>query len=381
MLTPAKSGGWNSEDLLTSDEVNHLQAELLKAIDGEGGGTYELLAALIFSAAGAGVEFANETLFSGAASVTSTLTIEASAELILAASGAATVHGTATFAAGAILALTGGADMTLGNNSTISLASGALLTIADGADITLSGDMTVTGTGDIIVEDNALVTFKDGSGLDIEDGATLNLQGDLTMPATGTVTVASGATVQLARARDLKVASESYLLLIALTPAFGSEGWSREPTSLGARWMMASADGSTLYFPLLAPAGDVITSITASIDGGIDGGHSGTPPTDMPIIELVELDLAGTVDIIARRVDPAVGPAYDDAHDVTINSGAHAVGGHSWPHTCSGAPLYVRVISEGPGGNAQANTTVLRSLAALAQANSARRTGGASEFR
>lgn len=39
-LTLAKAGGWNVGDILTSDQMDHIQSELVKAIDGTGGGSY-----------------------------------------------------------------------------------------------------------------------------------------------------------------------------------------------------------------------------------------------------------------------------------------------------------------------------------------------------
>ncbi len=345
-LVAAKPGGWNLEDVLTSDEMNTLQEELLKAIDGVGGGTYTLSAPLVLD--GETVTLSNV--------------------------------GGATFTAGAVLALTEGADMTVGENSTIALATGALLTIADGANITLSGDMTLTGTGDIIVEDNALVTFQDGSGLDLEAGSTLNLQGNITMQATGTMSVAAGATITADTANAFRVDDEDYILMFGLTPAFGNDGWARQSGASVARWMMTGVSGEYLYFPIHAPAGDVLRSVVMSIDGGIGAGHGGTEPGDPPAIQLVHIDLSGNVDVIAQRSDGTTGPAYDNPHDVAIDNVAHALPGHTWPHTCTGQPLYVRVLAEGPTGGI-ANTTVVRSIAALATAKSLRRVGGTSEFR
>lgn len=39
-LTLAKAGGWSVGEILTSDQMDHIQSELIKAIDGVGGGAY-----------------------------------------------------------------------------------------------------------------------------------------------------------------------------------------------------------------------------------------------------------------------------------------------------------------------------------------------------
>jgi hypothetical protein len=224
------------------------------------------------------------------------------------------------------------------------------------------------------------VTFQLDSGLDIEEGAVLNIQGTVTVQATAAMTVASGATVTAGTANAFRVDDEDYILMFGLTPAFGHDGWAKQPGASVARWMMAGASGEYLYFPIHAPAGDVIRSIVMSIDGGIGGGHSGAEPDDAAALELVHIDLAGNIDVIAQRTDPVAGTAYDAPHDVAIDSLSHALPGHTWPHTCTGQPLYVRVLAEGPTGGV-GNTTVLRSIAALATAKSLRRVGGTAEFR
>lgn len=66
-LTAAKVGGWAFGDLLTSDEVDHLQAELLKAIDAVNGGTYTLSAPLIFNGT---VEFNDDLVINASGELT-----------------------------------------------------------------------------------------------------------------------------------------------------------------------------------------------------------------------------------------------------------------------------------------------------------------------
>lgn len=51
-LTAAKVGGWAIGEILTSDQMDFLQAELLKALDGVGGGSYTLGANLTLAGAG-----------------------------------------------------------------------------------------------------------------------------------------------------------------------------------------------------------------------------------------------------------------------------------------------------------------------------------------
>ena len=47
-LADPKPGGWASHEVLTSTQMNAIRTELLKAIDGAGGGSYSLSAPLIF---------------------------------------------------------------------------------------------------------------------------------------------------------------------------------------------------------------------------------------------------------------------------------------------------------------------------------------------
>lgn len=47
-LSDPKTGGWSTSELLTSGQCNAIRTELLKAVDGVGGGTYTLSAPLIF---------------------------------------------------------------------------------------------------------------------------------------------------------------------------------------------------------------------------------------------------------------------------------------------------------------------------------------------
>lgn len=51
-LTLAKAGGWSVGEILTSDQMDHIQSELIKAIDGVGGGAYNPSANITLGGAG-----------------------------------------------------------------------------------------------------------------------------------------------------------------------------------------------------------------------------------------------------------------------------------------------------------------------------------------
>jgi hypothetical protein len=67
-LADPKVGGWIDHEILTHDQVNAIRTELLKAIDGVGGGTYTLAAPLILN---------------GTVEINDDLVIEASGELTI----------------------------------------------------------------------------------------------------------------------------------------------------------------------------------------------------------------------------------------------------------------------------------------------------------
>lgn len=52
-ISPAKTGGWSINNILTSQQITTLQSELLKAVDGTGGGTYTPVAPIIIQGYGA----------------------------------------------------------------------------------------------------------------------------------------------------------------------------------------------------------------------------------------------------------------------------------------------------------------------------------------
>lgn len=67
-LADVKPGGWADHEVLTHSQMNLIRSELLKAIDGSGGGTYTLAAPLVF--AGDDVEFDNDVLVDSSGSLT-----------------------------------------------------------------------------------------------------------------------------------------------------------------------------------------------------------------------------------------------------------------------------------------------------------------------
>jgi hypothetical protein len=131
-LTAAKVGGWSIGELLTSDQVDHLQAQILKAVDGIDGGTYTLSAALII--AGDTVRIDEE------------LYINAGAELIS--------DGPVHFRPGAPLLVSDGFQFDdVGEfNGTVGFSTGGIVNFAAGNTVVISelGDLTVDSDSHIM---------------------------------------------------------------------------------------------------------------------------------------------------------------------------------------------------------------------------------------
>lgn len=88
-LTAAKVGGWSIGEILTSDQVDHMDAEIVKAVDGTDGGTYNPSANLIFGGA-------------GEVRINNVLRILTGADFIVDSGGTATFNELATFNDGAL---------------------------------------------------------------------------------------------------------------------------------------------------------------------------------------------------------------------------------------------------------------------------------------
>lgn len=119
-LTAANIGGWSLNEILTSAQMNHLQSELVKALDGEGGGSYVLTAPL--------------NLDGDELQIEDTLRMQA----------------------GSALVISGTAVMTAASSSIVDFDSGSFLNISAGADMNIEAgaDVIVGDLDDLAVDDD-----------------------------------------------------------------------------------------------------------------------------------------------------------------------------------------------------------------------------------
>jgi hypothetical protein len=350
MLAPAKSGGWNTEDLLLSDELNHLQAELLKAIDGVGGGTYELLEPLVFSGSasitfGNDVTFDGEVDFTGPISFSGNVTHEAGTVVTLAEESGAFEED------GARLVLGATARIRLNARAFIEFADDAYASFLEGSTLNLDGLLHMTGgemrlsSGELNLQ-GASASITNGSSVNVGSlgsivigAGSLTIAGTQTVGATGLINVVSGGRIRAARARDIVIDDEAFTVSLLLTPigvgydsgnpiwTYGNDGgltrfaWIQRLTTLGAQNFIA--------FALPLRPGDVITSFNVRVQGTFAGTGRGALPENQPIARLVEMDSDGNVSVIHQKADAQGSPgAYDAAHNIVSDVGlSHPVAG------------------------------------------------------
>lgn len=368
-LALVKPAGWDEEDPLTSDEMNALQSELVKAVDGVGGGTYELSSDLVFDGT-APVRIANE------------LQIDAGATLDM----------------GGTLALGGQTDLT----GEFDVESGGDVNVKNGGEINVQsgGDIDVESGGAVNVLSGGAVNLLNGSTVDVDPTATINLEGTLDIPLGGSIEVANGGDINVSpsgditllgagsnlnvfngakiigsagaeiRANDVDdftINASSYTFYLSLTPIHLAAQWASEES--GTFICQSVATAGRAVFPLLLPVGDTITTLRFTIDGGVGAGHGGGAPADRPILELCKVSLDGTVTVIESEPDPVNTGSYDNPHTVTMSSATSAF----FPYTITAERHFVRVIGEGITGGV-ANTTRLCSIDGTALARSVRQT-------
>jgi hypothetical protein len=359
-LTAVKPGGWDVEEVLTSDQMNALQVELLKAIDGEGGGTYTLTAPLVLD--GEAVQFAaTATVLDGAA-----LELDDGATLV--ANDGAAIE----VADGAELNVEDGGELNVRDGGRIDVEDGAGLHLDAGSECDIDTDVDLAAAATLVLHGtiNALsgaeVNLQSGAALHAFDGSLVTLDGTVNMSASGELNLASGADIvgadgaqiQVYDAEDLLINNSSVAFRLTMMPFFIEEGTPGTPdwvAEVGGTWLMSTASGGRILFPLPLRVGDVITSLSMTINGSAGpGANHGTHPTDKPAIELIKVSASGVTTSIQTAVDPVTGASYGSAHAVTLSGGL-------FPYTVTSDVHYVRVLAEGPTGGI-ANATRLCSI-------------------
>lgn len=300
-LTDPKPGGWANEETLTSDQMDDIVAELIKAVDGVNGGTYALQSDLVFEGPAA-VHFAGD------------VEVEDTGSIFFSALSSLTFQGTVTFGGTSTVNYNSGSDTTF--------LSGALLDIESGVALTAALD---TGSS---------VAFETGSDLTLEAGVNFLVQ-------------------ELA---DLDVDDDTISYQIVLSAADIEESsnehtWSLSDANGPGLWvqqLVAPASGAQIHFPLRIPAGDTINRFSVVLNGGVGGGHAVLPT--LPEFTLVEVNSGGASDIATAQENSANLAAYEVAHafqvDNTSTSGA-------LPYTVLGGRHYYLRVNGERGANAE----------------------------
>lgn len=365
-LAVINPGGWDPEEVLTSDQMNAMQAEMVKAIDGVRGGSYTLTADLVMDGGG-------EWVLSVKVNILGDLVIESGAFLqvlgTIQLSGVETLTGT--------INVTGpGGTINVQEDGFIRVKSDGAIDIESGAALGISGIASVFGQLDI----------KTGGRIDLEGTAHIDLAGTSHIDLAGTsrINLASGtkiigsinAEVKVDDAGDLTIDSSLVVFRVTLTPIqiTATAGVPDFVTALAGKptWRMHNATAAGwIAFALPLHVGDVITTLRLTLIGagaGGGGGHSGDVGT-RPRFQLIEMALDGSETQIATFDDPVTAHAsYDVSHTITLSA---ATPGALLPRTVTDKLLFCRVRTEG-GANAAADTTEITGIDGTLNANSFR---------
>lgn len=368
-----KPAGWDEEDPLTSDEMNAFQAALVRALDGQDGGTYDLQDDLVFTGdgvvvidnelsiePGATLDMDGTLALGGQTDLTGQFDVESTGDINVKSGGDINVQ-----SGGAVDVESGGRVNVLSGGS-VEVASGGDININAGGEINVDGGAQVDVGGDLNVLNGGELNVQSGGKIDVESG------GDINILSGARIVGSAGAEVQVNDVDDLKINAGSYVFRVALTPMFVGSNWAAEVTGTFRNVVVSSSPpGNTLLFPLRLPLGDTITTLRMTINGGAGGGHGGSAPADRPLLQLCRLNINGTLTQIQSVADPVnTGPSYDIPHQVTMSGG-------SLPYLInSDELLVVRVIGEGLTGGID-NETSLCSIDGTALARSVRQ---ATEF-
>jgi hypothetical protein len=160
-LARSKATPYSDGDLLTGAQVTHIDDELVKALDGAGGGEYTPSSQIaIRGTEGLYVE-----------DLTGTVT------------GVLDIDGALTVSSGGAIVAASGSDISAESGSTITVDAGAEQLVAGTVTVQDGGDVAVESGGDVTIESGATLTVDAGgqvavSGLlQILDGASLSVSG------------------------------------------------------------------------------------------------------------------------------------------------------------------------------------------------------------
>lgn len=381
-------GGWDPEEVLTSDQMNLLQVEMAKAIDGFGGGVYELGADLVMNGTG-------EMLLNVVVRISSDLVIGPGAFLTvegtLLVSGEQNVTGSLNVANELNIEL--GGELNVLDGGRIDVEDGAGLHLDAGSECDIDTDVDLAAAATLILHgtiqalSTSEINLETGSEFNAADGSVITLDGTVNMLFNSELNLASGADIigadgaqiQVYEPQDLLINFASSTFRLSLTPV-SAPGWDVDPGTgclvMGAA--VGDPDGLALFgFPLRV--GDAVTTIRMHIEGGFGPGHPGAIASfDAPLLQLIRVSNTGVVTVLAEVADPTgVLPsgsfgAYDSPHTVTLSGATQAPGG-VMPYTnASNTDVhYIRVLAEG-GASGVPGTTRVSSIDGTGTARSFR---------
>jgi hypothetical protein len=347
-LTAANLGGWSLNEVLTSAQMNHLQNELLKAVDGVNGGTYTLASTLTFQGADVRIAADLEVISGGEINIQSGGALNVLAGGVLDFSGDLHISsgGELIVESGGLVTFENGSDMFIDGTAvvdlegTIDVNAGGAIDINAGGDLSVtSADLTINGGGQILLN---------GGGLLI--GATGFIQangGDITLGSGSFLTAQAGAGVNVEDAEDITIndSPEGFRTMLVPLGNVGGTWVPRMTTELV--WEQVAAGLDRIAFPLAIPPGDDLIDVFVSLNG--ENGHGGLPGT-MPEVRLVRAALDGTLTTLAVKVDPSGSTGvYEAPHFVVLQNGSLDSG--AMPQLANLDPLYVVVTGEN-GANA-----------------------------
>lgn len=402
-LSAANPGGWSLNEVLTSAQMTFLQNELLKAVDGVGGGTYTLGSTLTFQ--GADVSFVSdvnlnsgsELNFNAGAVMTGQIDVDANGDMTFLSGSSLTM------AVGSTLNISGTmsvANLTITNSMQLSsavLSDDALsqIDIIGAINVNSGGELNLV-TGSVQTVDASFLNLANGSSLDVDATSSIACIGSIglnsggqmlvngatiTLQTGGQILGQNGSIIRVEDAEDLLINGATETFRLSMTPfqvqaqSTGELRW--QPVSLG-KWRQqdATAGGYFIAFALPLPPGDVVQSVTAVLTGGAGAGHGGVLPGVMPQLELVSVSTAGVFTTLAETSDTSPSAAfYDTSHDILLDSTTETAG--SMPQTVGFDPLYVVIRGEQGGVD---NTLELTAILGTCIANSFRGTSATMHY-
>jgi hypothetical protein len=208
--------------------------------------------------------------------------------------------------------------------------------------------------------------------------ASVDSTGTFTVTPGGKIDVISGGAIEFNAPGDLKIDSVIGSYRLTLTPqavALASNVMTWQPVSPPcAGWVQTNVSAQhQISFPLPLNPGDDILSVSVVIDGGVGVGHGGSVPTgaDRLTISLVQVSTSGTVTTLATLADASSAVVYDTSHTLTLQNGAVGMTG-TMPQLVDEDFAYYVLVAGEAGGDAVANTTVIRAVAGTCVARSYR---------